>query len=132
MNTVPPTTATGRLQRFLVNPSQTTIGFQFLGLGLLTGCVGSALALIIRFQLAWPDEQVIRPETYLAFVTLHGTLMLFFTISPIIVSGFGTLLIPAMIGARALESVATKPWQFMQVWVGGTAAAAPSSTELWQ
>ena len=102
MNTVPPTTATGRLQRFLVNPSQTTIGFQFLGLGLLTGCVGSALALIIRFQLAWPDEQVIRPETYLAFVTLHGTLMLFFTISPIIVSGFGTLLIPAMIGARAL------------------------------
>ncbi|MEO1997560.1 MAG: cbb3-type cytochrome c oxidase subunit I, partial [Planctomycetaceae bacterium] len=102
MNTLPTTTDTGFLQRTLWNPQRQTVGVQFLVLGMAMGCLGSALALIIRFQLAWPDQQVIRPETYLSIVTMHGTLMLFFVVSPILISGFGTLLIPSMIGAHEL------------------------------
>ena len=96
------TTDTGFLQRHLWNPHRKTVGLQFLVLGMASGCLGSALALIIRFQLAWPDQQVVRPETYLSFVTLHGTLMLFFVVAPMLVSGFGILLIPSLIGADDL------------------------------
>jgi len=102
LNSLPTTTETSFFQRHLWNPHRKTVGLQFLVLGMAMGCLGSALALIIRFQLAWPDQQVVRPETYLSFVTLHGTLMLFFVVSPMLVSGFGTLLIPPLIGTDDL------------------------------
>ena len=73
------------------------------------------LAALIRLQLGWPEHQwlllsrllpkgmpggVMTPEFYLAVVTMHGTIMVFFFISYVLVSGFGNYLVPLQVGAR--------------------------------
>jgi cytochrome c oxidase subunit 1 len=69
--------------------------------------VGVLLSLAIRTHLAWPDWPLplhgpILPEEYLALVTMHGTLMLFFVMTVAPQSGFGNLILPAQIGSRRM------------------------------
>jgi cytochrome c oxidase subunit 1 len=93
------------------------IGKQFLGMGLGMMVLGGILALLVRWELAWPEtavpgmhwvpeplmyDGVIPPETYNAFFTMHATIMIFFAVMPILVGCFGIFLIPLMIGARDL------------------------------
>ena len=59
----------------------------------------------MRIHLAWPDWPLplhgpILPEEYLALVTMHGTLMLFFVLTVAPQSGFGNLILPAQLGTR--------------------------------
>lgn len=56
-------------------------------------------ALAMRTQLARPDAEVLSPETYNQFFTMHGTTMIFLFATPLL-SGFGNILIPLMLGAR--------------------------------
>ena len=57
------------------------------------------LALLIRSQLATPDEHLLTKNSYNEVVTMHGTTMIFLVIVPIL-AGFGNYLVPLMIGAR--------------------------------
>ncbi|WP_084081020.1 cytochrome c oxidase subunit I [Edaphobacter aggregans] len=80
-----------------------TIGRQYLGLALIAVTLGTLLSLLMRIHLVWPDlfrNPPIRPEDYLAIVTLHGTIMLFFVLTTAPQSGFGNLILPAQIGTR--------------------------------
>jgi cytochrome c oxidase subunit 1 len=57
----------------------------------------------MRLHLVYPDLVILRhilPEDYLALVTLHGTLMVFFVLTTAPQSGFGNLILPSQIGAR--------------------------------
>ncbi|MBI4575945.1 MAG: cbb3-type cytochrome c oxidase subunit I [Planctomycetes bacterium] len=94
------THARGFLRRYVFSTDHKVIGIQYLVTALVMAVVGSALAVLIRTQLAWPARQVVSPETYLSLVTMHGTIMVFFVISMGLVSGFGNFLIPLQIGAR--------------------------------
>ena len=60
---------------------------------------GGILALLMRAQLATPNEQFITKDSYNELFTMHGTTMVFLVIVPIL-AGFGNYLIPLMIGAR--------------------------------
>jgi cytochrome c oxidase subunit 1 len=89
------------------------IGLQFLFSTLLWFLVGGLLALGIRWQLAYPWEDMpvigrmlfsaeggqISPEFYTTLFTMHATVMIFFVIIPILAGAFGNYLIPLMIGA---------------------------------
>ena len=89
------------------------IGLQFLFSTLLWFLVGGLLALAIRWQLAWPWQDMpvigrmlfsaeggqISPEFYTMLFTMHATVMIFFVIIPILAGAFGNYLIPLMIGA---------------------------------
>jgi cytochrome c oxidase subunit 1 len=80
-----------------------TIGIQYLLLALLAVAIGTGMSLAMRVHLVWPERTVpffgpIKPEDYLALVTLHGTLMLFFVLTTAPQSGFGNLILPAQIG----------------------------------
>ena len=82
-----------------------TIGFGYLLISLLAVIIGTLLSLAMRMHLAWPNWQLplhgpILPEEYLAIVTMHGTLMLFFVLTVAPQSGFSNLILPAQIGAR--------------------------------
>ena len=70
--------------------------------------------MLIRWQLAHPGAPVplvgrllfgpsggvISPAAYTALFTMHGTIMIFFAITPILIGGFGNFCIPLLIGAR--------------------------------
>src|SRR5262245_3097537 len=100
---------------YIFSTDHKMIGKQFLGMGLSMLILGGLLALLVRWQLAWPEtavpgmgwvpeppmfEGIIPPETYNPFVTMHATIMIFFAVMPILVGCFGNFLIPLMIGAR--------------------------------
>ncbi len=61
--------------------------------------IGGIEALLIRLQLARPDNAVVSPETYNRLFTMHGTTMIFLAIMPLSASFFN-FLVPLMIGAR--------------------------------
>ena len=83
------------------------------------GIIGIGMSLIFRMQLAWPDKQfpiyevllgkwgldgVMDPSVYLALVTIHGTIMVFFVLTAGLSGTFSNLLIPLQIGARDMAS----------------------------
>jgi cytochrome c oxidase subunit 1 len=83
------------------------LGIQYLLLALVSVAIGTVLSLLMRLHLVWPAWPLplhgpILPEDYLALVTLHGTLMLFFVLTTAPQAGFGNLILPAQIGARRM------------------------------
>jgi cytochrome c oxidase subunit 1 len=83
------------------------IGIQYLILALIAVVIGTLLSLLMRIHLVWPDWPLplhgpILPEDYLALVTIHGTIMLFFVLTTAPQAGFGNLILPAQIGARSM------------------------------
>jgi cytochrome c oxidase subunit 1 len=105
----------GFVRRYIFSTDHKVIGIQYIVTGLAMALVGAALAALIRLQLGWPEEQwpllsqllpkgymggVMTPEFYLAVVTMHGTIMVFFFISYVLVSGFGNYLVPLQVGAH--------------------------------
>ena len=105
----------GFLRRYVFSTDHKVIGIQYIVTGLVMALVGATLAVLIRLQLGWPEHQwtflsqllpkgmpggVMTPEFYLALVTMHGTIMVFFFISYVLVSGFGNYLVPLQVGAR--------------------------------
>jgi cytochrome c oxidase subunit 1 len=83
------------------------------------GFIGIAMSLLFRMQIAWPGESfpifeallgkwapdgVMDADIYLALVTIHGTIMVFFVLTAGLSGTFSNLLIPLQIGARDMAS----------------------------
>lgn len=103
----------GFIRKYIFSVDHKVIGIQFMLLGLVFFVLGGLFAMAIRYQLAWPWEsmpvigdllfpntgQAITPEFYTMLFTMHGTIMIFFVIIPLLTGAFGNFLIPLMIGA---------------------------------
>jgi cytochrome c oxidase subunit 1/cytochrome c oxidase subunit I+III len=76
------------------------IGLLYFWTTLVFFAAGGAEALLMRTQLARPEEGVVGPETYDQLMTMHGVTMIFFFIIPMTTGAFGNYLVPLMIGAR--------------------------------
>jgi len=124
----------GFIRHYVFSTDHKMIGKQFLTLGLFGLLMGGILALLVRWELAFPEQPVpgmgwvpeptmfggiIPPETYNAFFTMHATIMIFFAVMPILVGCFGNFLIPLMIGAR---DMAFPLLNMLSFWVGAVAA----------
>ncbi|MFQ5526944.1 MAG: cbb3-type cytochrome c oxidase subunit I [Thermoanaerobaculia bacterium] len=105
----------GFVRRYIFSTDHKIIAIQYILTGFLMALVGGAIAMMMRMQIAWPGRKwgllealfpegmaggIMTPEFYIALVTMHGTIMVFFFISYVLVSGFGNYLIPLQIGAR--------------------------------
>ncbi len=102
------------LTRYVFSTDHKVIGIQFLFSGLIFFVLGGLLAMAIRWQLAWPWAPMpvmakslwaehgyqMPPEWYNKLFTMHGSVMIFFVIIPLLTGAFGNFLIPLMIGAR--------------------------------
>ncbi len=75
------------------------IAKRYIGTAMVFLFIGGIEALIMRIQLARPDQNILGPETYDQIFTMHGMTMIFWYASPIL-SGFGVYLVPLMIGSR--------------------------------
>ncbi len=103
----------GFLRKYIFSVDHKVIGIQFMLTGFVTLLVGGLLAMGIRWQLAFPWTEmpligkvlfpetggVATPEGYTMLFTMHGTVMIFFVIIPLLTGAFGNFLIPLMIGA---------------------------------
>ena len=123
----------GFWSHYVFSTDHKMIGRQFLFLGLFMLIIGGILAMLIRWQLAWPEtevpglgwvpeptmyEGIIPPSTYNMLFTMHATIMIFFVVMPIMVGGFGNFLIPIMIGAK---DMAFPVLNMLSFWVGAVA-----------
>ncbi len=83
------------------------IGREYFFLSLAAVLVGAWLSLLMRIHLVWPKATLpclgeIKPEDYLAYLTMHGTLMVFFVLSTVPQAGFGTFFLPLQLGASKI------------------------------
>jgi heme/copper-type cytochrome/quinol oxidase subunit 1 len=68
----------------------------------VSGFVGLALATLIRVELAYPGHVFLtqNAEKYLTLISVHGIIMVFFMIIPLIFGAFGNFLLPTQLGVR--------------------------------
>jgi hypothetical protein len=94
------------------------LGIMYILYGFLFLIIGGIEAMLIRLQLAVPDNHWIGPETFNRLFTMHGTTMIFLAAMPF-VFGFGNYLIPLMIGARDLAFPRLNAFGFWLTVFGG-------------
>ena len=112
------------IEKYIFSMDHKVIAKQFLITGLLWAFIGGALSAIFRIQLGFPDADlawlkpilgewieltdagkgVLNPEFFLALVTMHGTIMVFFVLTAGLSGTFSNFLIPLQIGARDMAS----------------------------
>ena len=97
----------GFVGRYVFSRDHRVIGAQYFFLGLFAALIGVALSLLMRFHLVHPDRAlgrfgVMTPEQYLALMTMHGTLMVFFLLTTVPQNAFGNCILPAQIGAAEM------------------------------
>ncbi len=108
------------ITKYIFSIDHKMIAKQYLITGILMGIIGVAISLLFRLQLAWPEQSfkifsivlgdsyapngVMANDRYLALVTIHGTIMVFFVLTAALSGTFSNLLIPLQIGARDMAS----------------------------
>src|SRR5262245_18793535 len=80
--------------------------------------VGGLEALIIRIQLAKPENTLVSPETYNQLFTMHGTTMIFLGVMPLS-SMFFNYLIPLQLGARDVAFPRLNAFSYWVFLAGG-------------
>jgi cytochrome c oxidase subunit I len=89
----------GRVAGWLTTTDHKRIGILYISTSLFFFVAGGILALLMRAQLATPNESFITKDSYNELFTMHGTTMVFLVVVPIL-AGFGNYLVPLMIGAK--------------------------------
>jgi cytochrome c oxidase subunit I len=89
----------GRVASWVVTTDHKKIGILYIATCLVFFVAGGIMALLMRTQLATPNETIVTGNSYNELFTMHGTTMIFLVIVPIL-AGFGNYLVPLMIGAR--------------------------------
>ena len=107
------------LWKYVFSQDHKMIAKQFLFLGIFWAFIGGSLSSLFRIQLGWPTATFewlepilgqwfeggkLNPEFYLALVTMHGTIMVFFVLTAGLSGTFSNFLIPLQIGARDMAS----------------------------
>ena len=108
------------ITKYIFSTDHKMISKQYLITGIIMGVIGVLMSLLFRMQLAWPEESfkifnvllgdkfapggVMANDIYLALVTIHGTIMVFFVLTAGLSGTFSNLLIPFQIGARDMAS----------------------------
>lgn len=108
------------ITKYIFSIDHKMIAKQYLLTGIIMGCIGILMSILFRMQIAWPEESftmfdiflgdkfapngVMRNDIYLALVTIHGTIMVFFVLTAGLSGTFSNLLIPLQVGARDMAS----------------------------
>ena len=105
--------------KYVFSKDHKMISKQFLVTAIFMAVLAMVMSLIFRLQLGWPDQKFpiieslvghwgkggkLDPSFYLALVTIHGTIMVFFVLTGGLSGTFSNLLIPFQIGARDMAS----------------------------
>lgn len=108
------------VSKYIFSQDHKMISKQFLITAIVMGVIAVMLSIFFRLQLGWPGEKfqilnfflgdkwapdgLLDKNAYLAMVTIHGTIMVFFVLTGGLSGTFANLLIPLQIGARDMAS----------------------------
>lgn len=108
------------ITKYIFSTDHKTIAKQYLISGVFWALIGGGMSLVFRLQLGFPETELgwlrpflgkwitstgkLDPEFYLALVTMHGTIMVFFVLTAGLSGTFSNYLIPLQIGARDMAS----------------------------
>src|SRR6202166_3276694 len=107
-----------RLHDWVVTVDHKKLGILYILYALFFLVVGGVEAIIMRIQLIVPHNHFVSPQVFNRMMTMHGTTMIFFMVMPILF-GFGTYLIPLMIGARDMAFPRLNAFGFWMTAFGG-------------
>jgi len=85
---------------YIYTTNHILLGVIYIITGIVGGLIGFTLSLIIRLELALPGFIISSSLQYNSIITFHGIFMIFFMIMPILIGGFGNILVPLMICAQ--------------------------------
>src|SRR5215468_7930634 len=110
-------------RRSVFSTDHKVVGVQYFFLSLAAVLIGTLLSLLMRIHLVWPKAAIpflgqIKPEDYLGFLTMHGTLMVFFVLSTVPQNGFGTFFLPLQLGAKEMAFPRLSMAGFWTTFVG--------------
>ena len=121
------------IRKYIFSLDHKVIGIQYWFLALFSVFVGLTLSVFIRIHLIAPQASipwldklspvgapggVITPEYYLALLTLHGTIMVFFVLTTAPQGGFGNYILPIQIGAEDMAFPRLNMLSFWTTFVG--------------
>ena len=114
---------TSFIRRYIFSIDHKVIGIQYYMLALFSVFLGMGLSVLMRFHLVWPSADlpligIMKPETYLALMTIHGTLMVFFVLTTAPQGGFGNYVLPIQIGAADMAFPVLNMLSFWVTFVG--------------
>lgn len=105
--------------KYVFSTDHKMISKQFLVTAIVMAVFAMLMSLVFRLQLGWPNQKFpilesvlgqwgkggkLDPNFYLALVTIHGTIMVFFVLTGGLSGTFSNLLIPLQVGARDMAS----------------------------
>jgi len=119
----------GFIRKWIFSTDHKIIGLQYLFTSLAFLVLGGSLMLLFRWQLGFPGKPlpfmgriapqgmpggVMLPDYYHMLFTMHGTIMIFFAVIPLLVGAIGNYVVPLMIGA---EDMAFPRLNMMSYWI---------------
>ena len=123
---------------WLTSTNHKSIGKRFIITAFIFFLLGGILAILMRIQLARPENTFLGPDIYNQIFTMHGTTMMFLFAIPVM-EAFALYLVPLMVGTRMKVSLTrfmiygtrgratlslSRGWRW---WLGFTGAASAES-----
>jgi cytochrome c oxidase subunit 1 len=121
-------------RKYVFSVDHKVIGIQYMSYSLLMLVVGGLLAMLVRWQMAFPGRPlafmgkiaptgmpsgIMLPEFYNTLFTMHATIMIFFAIMPLLIGAFGNYVVPLQIGARDMAFPRLNMMSFWTTVPGG-------------
>ncbi len=121
------------LTKYIFSTDHKMIARQFLFLGLFFLIWGGLQAMLIRWQIAYPETEVpiigkllfpensgiLTPDTYNQILTMHGTVMIFWAVTPLLTGAFANFIIPLQIGAADMAFPIVNMLSFWTFFISG-------------
>jgi cytochrome c oxidase subunit I len=106
------------LQSWLTTTDHKRIGLLYFWTAFVFFLIGGLEALVIRAQLARPDNHLVTAETYNQLFTMHGTTMVFLALMPL-GAAFFNFIVPLQIGARDVVFPRLNAFSYWVFLLGG-------------
>ena len=87
------------ISKYIFSIDHKWIGIQYGVTSMIFLLFGFVLMMIMRYQLADPQGFNLDPNMYNALGAMHGTIMVFLGVVPMVVGAFGNYLVPLQVGA---------------------------------
>jgi cytochrome c oxidase subunit I+III len=105
--------------RWISAVNNTVVGLLYLGAAFAFFVLAGLLALVMRTQLAVPENDLVSQDLYNQIFTVHGTTMMFLFAVPAM-EALGVLLLPQMLAARDLPFPRLSAFAIWAYIIGGS------------